>query len=76
MGEPSRYPEGIAPVRWMPLPQRRITGVPVRQWRVQFQGYRDIVTKGVRAPKAAAKLLDVLNRYSAKELYELAVARI
>jgi lipid-binding SYLF domain-containing protein len=28
---------------------------------------RDIVTKGVRAPKAAAKLLDLLNRYSAKE---------
>jgi SH3 domain-containing YSC84-like protein 1 len=28
---------------------------------------RDIVTKGVRAPKAAAKLLDLLNRYSARE---------
>ena len=28
---------------------------------------RDIVTKGVRAPKAAAKLLALLNRYSAKE---------
>ena len=27
---------------------------------------RDIVTKGVRAPKAAAKLLALLNRYSAK----------
>ena len=28
---------------------------------------RDIVTKGVRAPEAAAKLLALLNRYSAKE---------
>jgi lipid-binding SYLF domain-containing protein len=28
---------------------------------------REIVTKGVRAPKAAAKLLALLNRYSAKE---------
>ncbi|HWI17224.1 MAG TPA: lipid-binding SYLF domain-containing protein [Vicinamibacterales bacterium] len=28
---------------------------------------RDIVTKGVRAPKAAAKLMALLNRYSAKE---------
>lgn len=28
---------------------------------------REIVTKGVRAPKAAAKLLDLLNRYSARE---------
>jgi lipid-binding SYLF domain-containing protein len=28
---------------------------------------RAIVTTGVRAPKAAAKLLDLLNRYSAKE---------
>jgi lipid-binding SYLF domain-containing protein len=28
---------------------------------------RDIVTSGVRAPKAAAKLLDLLNRYSFKE---------
>lgn len=28
---------------------------------------RDIVTKGVRPPKAAAKLLALLNRYSAKE---------
>jgi lipid-binding SYLF domain-containing protein len=28
---------------------------------------RDIVTKGVRPPKAAAKLLTLLNRYSAKE---------
>lgn len=28
---------------------------------------RDIVTKGVQAPKAAAKLLALLNRYSAKE---------
>jgi lipid-binding SYLF domain-containing protein len=28
---------------------------------------RDIVTKGVRAPKAAAKLMSLLNRYSAKE---------
>ena len=28
---------------------------------------RAIVTKGVRAPKAAAKLLELLNRYSAKE---------
>jgi lipid-binding SYLF domain-containing protein len=28
---------------------------------------RDIVTKGVRAPKAAARLLDLLNRYSIKE---------
>ena len=27
---------------------------------------RDIVTKGVRAPKAAAKLIALLNRYSAK----------
>jgi lipid-binding SYLF domain-containing protein len=27
----------------------------------------EIVTKGVRAPKAAAKLLELLNRYSAKE---------
>ena len=27
----------------------------------------EIVTKGVRPPKAAAKLLDLLNRYSAKE---------
>ncbi len=27
----------------------------------------DIVTKGVRAPKAAAKLIALLNRYSAKE---------
>ncbi len=28
---------------------------------------RDIVTNGVRAPEAAAKLLALLNRYSAKE---------
>jgi len=28
---------------------------------------RDIVTKGVRAPKAAAKLIALLNRYSARE---------
>ena len=28
---------------------------------------REIVTTGVRAPKAAAKLLDLLNRYSARE---------
>src|SRR5450631_1163519 len=28
---------------------------------------REIVTKGVRAPKAAAKLLALLNRYSARE---------
>jgi SH3 domain-containing YSC84-like protein 1 len=28
---------------------------------------RDIVTTGVRAPKAAAKLIALLNRYSAKE---------
>src|SRR5512133_3638929 len=28
---------------------------------------RDIVTQGVRAPKAAAKLLELLNRYSARE---------
>jgi SH3 domain-containing YSC84-like protein 1 len=28
---------------------------------------RTIVTKGVRAPKAAAKLLELLNRYSARE---------
>jgi len=28
---------------------------------------RDIVTSGVRAPEAAAKLLMLLNRYSAKE---------
>ena len=28
---------------------------------------RNIVTKGVRPPKAAAKLLEVLNRYSARE---------
>lgn len=28
---------------------------------------RDIVTKGVRAPKAAARLMALLNRYSAKE---------
>ena len=28
---------------------------------------RDIVTKGVRAPRAAAKLMALLNRYSAKE---------
>lgn len=28
---------------------------------------RDIVTKGVRAPKAAAKLLTLLNRYSARK---------
>ena len=28
---------------------------------------RDIVTKGVRAPKAAAKLMALLNRYSVKE---------
>ena len=28
---------------------------------------REIVTKGVRAPKAAAKLLDLRNRYSARE---------
>jgi SH3 domain-containing YSC84-like protein 1 len=27
----------------------------------------DIVTRGVRAPTAATKLLDLLNRYSAKE---------
>lgn len=30
-------------------------------------GNSEIVTKGVRPPKAAAKLLDLLNRYSAKE---------
>jgi SH3 domain-containing YSC84-like protein 1 len=30
-------------------------------------GSRDIVTKGVRAPKAAARLLELLNGYSAKE---------
>jgi lipid-binding SYLF domain-containing protein len=28
---------------------------------------RDIVTKGVRAPKAAAKLIALLNRYSTRE---------
>jgi lipid-binding SYLF domain-containing protein len=28
---------------------------------------RDIVTKGVRAPKAAAPLLSLLNRYSFRE---------
>ena len=28
---------------------------------------REIVTKGVRAPTAAAKLMALLNRYSAKE---------
>ena len=28
---------------------------------------RDIVTKGVGAPKSATKLLDLLNRYSAQE---------
>ena len=28
---------------------------------------REIVTKGVRAPKAAARLLSLLNKYSAKE---------
>lgn len=28
---------------------------------------RDIVTKGVRAPRAAAKLIALLNRYSARE---------
>jgi lipid-binding SYLF domain-containing protein len=28
---------------------------------------RDIVTKGVRAPKAAAKLLALLNKYSFRE---------
>jgi lipid-binding SYLF domain-containing protein len=28
---------------------------------------RNIVTKGVRPPKAAAKLLELLNRYSARE---------
>jgi lipid-binding SYLF domain-containing protein len=28
---------------------------------------RDIVTKGVRAPQAAAKLLALLNRYSVRE---------
>jgi len=28
---------------------------------------RDIVTNAVRAPKAAAKLLELLNRYSARE---------
>jgi lipid-binding SYLF domain-containing protein len=28
---------------------------------------RDIVTKGVRAPQAAGKLMALLNRYSAKE---------
>jgi len=28
---------------------------------------RDIVTKGVRAPRAAAKLMALLNRYSARE---------
>jgi SH3 domain-containing YSC84-like protein 1 len=28
---------------------------------------REIVTKGARPPKAAAKLLELLNRYSAKE---------
>jgi lipid-binding SYLF domain-containing protein len=28
---------------------------------------RAIVTKGVRAPKAARKLLDLLNRYSSRE---------
>ena len=28
---------------------------------------RDIVTKGIRAPKAAAKLIALLNRYSARE---------
>ena len=28
---------------------------------------RNIVTKGVRPPKAAAKLLELLNRYSASE---------
>jgi lipid-binding SYLF domain-containing protein len=28
---------------------------------------RDIVTKGVRAPRAAAKLIALLNRYSVRE---------
>jgi lipid-binding SYLF domain-containing protein len=28
---------------------------------------REIVTKGIRTPKAATKLIDLLNRYSAKE---------
>lgn len=31
---------------------------------------REIVTKGIRAPKAAARLMDLLNRYSAKERTE------
>ena len=31
---------------------------------------RDIVTKGVGAPKAAARLLALLNRYSARERTE------
>ena len=31
---------------------------------------RDIVTKGLRPPKAAAKLLELLNRYSARERTE------
>ena len=31
----------------------------------------DIVTKGVRPPKAAAKLLELLNRYSAQGTREL-----
>jgi Las17-binding protein actin regulator len=34
---------------------------------------RDIVTKGVRAPNAAAKLMALLNRYSAKRAHELIV---
>ena len=31
---------------------------------------REIVTKGVRAPKAATRLIDLLNRYSARERTE------
>jgi lipid-binding SYLF domain-containing protein len=31
---------------------------------------RDIVTKGIRAPKAAAKLIALLNRYSAHERHD------
>jgi lipid-binding SYLF domain-containing protein len=36
---------------------------------------RDIVTKGVHAPKAAAKLIGLLNRYSSKEHVEVTSSR-
>jgi hypothetical protein len=39
----------------------------MRRWTARNWSNREIVTQGVHRPKAVAKLLELLNRYSAKE---------